>query len=210
MPPPNYPPSDYTFGVRVYTSLEDLFCGGHEEALPPGNYPYTDWGRWNEFQHCHRSDGYYFQLRPGQQEVWQWQHILWACTSMSPDEIDPDWSDEDLPPISPGGPTIHPARGETIDVPGSFRCWGHLRDAQNPERFEESGTCSGKFTVQDRAYYDDVDGDIPLESKDDWCLLLELETSRGKRCWTYQELLMSAMSTKKRRLKSKGRLRFRG
>lgn len=97
---------------------------------------------------------------------------------------------------------MHPARGETVDVPRSFQCWGHLKDAQNPERFEESGTCLGRFTVRDRAYYDDVGGDLPFESEYGWYLLLELETSRGEPCWTYQKLLTSAMSRKKRRLKS--------
>lgn len=195
MPPPEYPPGKYEFGVRVYASLEDLLSGGEEEDLPPGEYPYNDWGRLLELSHNRPSDGYYYQLRRGQQEVWQWQHILHACADLPMDETDSDRAYEDLPESFPDDPAIQFARGEIVKTSSSFRCWRNLRDAQNPAAFDKSYLCSGVWTVRDRGYYLDDGGLEELPAAEGGCYyFLELETQGRPRCWTCEVLLLEAMS----------------
>ena len=191
MPPPSYRPSKFKFGVRVYPSLEDLLCGGREEELPPGEYPYVDWGRLLDLKHDNPSDGYYYRLNCGPQEGWQWQHILLASETMAPDEIDSDWAYEGLPESFPDDLSPQLMLGETLRAASSFPCWEYLRDAQNPEKFDASQEGSGVWTVRDRGYYLDLDGELPLlDTKDACYFFYELESGKRERCWTYEQLLL--------------------
>lgn len=199
MPPPIYPPSNFEFGVRVYPSLEDLLCGGTEEELPPGEYPCVDWGRLLTLKHDNPSDGYYYRLDCGPQEGWQWQHILHASETMAPDEINVDWAYEDLPQPFPEGLSPQWGLGETVRKGSSFPCWKYLRDAQNPLKFDANYKSSGVWTVRDRGYFLDTEGELPLPPAEEGCYFFyELASEKGGRCWTYEQLLLGRRISKAR------------
>ena len=203
MPPPNYPPKNYEYEVQVYASLEDLFCGGEQEELPPGEYPYDDWGRLLSLKHGHHSDGYYFLLRNGSREYWQWQHVLTACGRMPPGEINDDWAYEGLPRISSDARAFRFARGDTVKMASPVRCWEYLRHAQNPDRFDASHECSGVWTLLDRGYYEDLDGELPLPEAEDEYYFYELKSEGGGKRWTYEQLLFGANSKSRREVRKR-------
>jgi hypothetical protein len=112
---------------------------------------------------------------------------------MPPEEIDSEWAYQDLPQPFPDDPAIQFALGEVVEMRSSFRCWGYLRDAQNPEKFDASYECSGIWTVRDRGYFLDLEGELQLPDATDGCYyFLELENKVRERCWTYEQLLLEA------------------
>ena len=111
---------------------------------------------------------------------------------MPADDIDVDWAYEQLPEF-PNDVVPQFQRGQVVNTQRSLTLWRSLSDAQKPDNMGQQSKKRGAlWTIRDRGYYSDMDGDLPFTPESECVFLYELRDETGKCFWTFEYYLLKA------------------